>query len=171
MDRVYEDKLTRIYDAMCAYESGVPQRIHHFVKVHSFARQIVAHEDMTARERFVLEAAALMHDIGIKPAIEQTGACPGPLQERLGPPIAKAMLASLEVWDDLADRICFLIGHHHTTSDVDGLDWQILLEADFLVNMIESHCTQEGINAMKKNVFRTEEGLRLIEWIRPAAEC
>ena len=28
------------------------------------------------------------------------------------------------------ERICFIIGHHHTYKAIDGLDFQILVEAD-----------------------------------------
>ena len=33
-----------------------------------------------------------------------------------------------------ADRIAFLISHHHTIDQIDGMDYQILIEADYLVN-------------------------------------
>ena len=49
--------------------------------------------------------------------------------------------------------MAYLVGHHHTYKDVDGLDYQILLEADFLVNGDESNLTKEAIEKMKKNVF------------------
>lgn len=162
--------LMDVYDAMAAYDAGNPHQIHHNAKVHSFARQIGLREGLDDNTQFVLEVAAMTHDIGIKPAVEQTGACPGPLQEQLGPPIAEVMLTELGLPAPVIRRVCFLIGHHHTTQQVAGIDWRILLEADFLVNMIEGRSTQAGIDAVKENVFRTAEGLRLIEQIRPAAE-
>ena len=33
------------------------------------------------------------------------------------------------------DRICFIIGNHHTPSKIDGLDFQIQWEADLLENL------------------------------------
>lgn len=48
------------------------------------------------------------------------------------------MLAEfLEVSEDETNRICYLIAHHHTYDNVEGLDYRILLEADFLVNAME----------------------------------
>ncbi len=162
----YQERLLRnLFDAMCAWEKGVPERIHHFIKVHGFARQIAAHEAISGPTRFILEAAALTHDIGIRPAIEQTGACPGPLQERLGPPEAKAMLSSLGFAPEVTDRVCFLIGHHHTTLGVDAPDWRILLEADFLVNMVEGHASPEAVRRARETFFHTEEGMRLLDWL------
>ena len=162
-----ETLLRRLTDAMCAWEKGVPQRIHHLIKVHGFARQIAQREGMAPDALFTLEAAALAHDIGIRPALEQTGACPGPLQERLGAPEAERMLHALCFPAGVMSRVSFLVAHHHTTQGVDALDWQILLEADFLVNMIENNASPEAIDAFRDKVFRTREGLALLEWIRP----
>ena len=43
----------------------------------------------------------------------------------------------------MVERICYLIGHHHTYKDVDGADYQLLLEADFLVNAYEDALPQK----------------------------
>ena len=165
MDR--QALLTRLMDAMCEYEAGCAHRIHHLVKVHGFARQIGLSEGLDADAQFVLEAAAIAHDIGIKPAMELTGACPGPLQEKLGPPVAAEMLPSLGFPPEVTERVCFLIGHHHTYTDVEGVDWRILLEADYLVNMIEGNHPAQAIDQARDTFFATEEGKRLIEWVRP----
>ena len=170
MTQQHEQWIRAVYDAMCAYDRGSGLRIHHFVKMHSFARQIGWHEGLDEDTQFTLEVAALTHDIGIKKCLEQTGACPGNLQERLGPPETEPMLRSLGLPESVIERVCFLIGHHHTTAGVDAIDWRIILEADYLVNMIEGKHTPEAIDTFKKNVFRTEEGLRLLELIRPAAD-
>lgn len=160
--------LRAVYDAMCEYEKGEPRRIDHFIKVHSLARQIALHERLDENTLFTLEVAALTHDIGIKPALAQYGRCEGDLQERLGPPMAEAMLGELALPAPVIRRTAFLIARHHTTRDVAGIDWQILLEADFLVNMIEDGYAREVIDEYQKNVFRTAEGLRLLEQMRPA---
>lgn len=154
---------------MAEYDKGNPAQIHHNAKVHSFARQIGLREGLDVNTQFLLEVAAMTHDIGIKPAMEQTGACPGPLQERLGPPIAEVMLTELGLPMPVIRRVCFLIGHHHTIEHVAGIDWRILLEADYLVNMIENGHAPEAIDAMREKVFRTAEGLRLLARIRPDA--
>ena len=159
--------LTCLMDAMCAYEAGCPQRIHHLVKVHGFARQIGLSEGLDEETQFVLEAAAMAHDIGIKPAMELTGACPGPVQEKLGPPVATEMLSKLGFPPEVTERVCFLIGHHHTYQGVEGIDWRILLEADYLVNMIEGNHPAAAIDQARDTFFQTEEGKRLLGWIRP----
>ena len=165
--RARQALLTRLMDAMCAYEAGCPGRIHHLLKVHGFARQIGLSEGLDDRTRFVLEAAAITHDIGIKPALELTGACPGPLQEKLGPPVAAEMLAKLGFPPEVTERVCFLIGRHHTYTGVEGVDWRILLEADYLVNMVEGNHPDRAIDQARDTFFETAEGKRLIEWVRP----
>ena len=61
------------------------------------------------------------------------------------------------------ERICFIIGHHHTYKAIDGLDFQILVEADFIVNVMEGYCKRESVPAMKANVFKTASGKYLLE--------
>ena len=76
--------------------------------------------------------------------------------------LAQELLSGL--WEqELIDRVCFLVAHHHTYSDVDGPDWQILLEADFLVNADEGKASAEAIARMRETVFKTAAGIRLLD--------
>ena len=79
-------QLFDLFSAMTDYYAGDPARINHFVKVHAYARQIGLAEQLDADTLFLLEAAALTHDIGIREAERLYGQCGGKLQERLGPP-------------------------------------------------------------------------------------
>ena len=45
------------------------------------------------------------------------------------------------------------------------MDYQILLEADFLVNADESNLKKEAIEKMKINVFKTKTGKELLNHI------
>lgn len=69
----------------------------------------------------------------------------------------------------MLDRICFIVSHHHTYSNVDGLDYQIMLEADFLVNAEESSLSGEAIASFRKRVFRTEAGRHLLDEMYPVS--
>ena len=159
------DKIDMLYQKMVEYYFGDPKRIQHFIKVHSFAKQIGISEQLDNDTMFVLEAAALMHDIGIKPAEEKYGSCSGKLQEQEGPAAAEAMLLSLGFPRKYLDRICYLVGHHHTYTDIDGIDYQILVEADYLVNLYEDQCSQAGIKTAYQNIFRTDSGKLLCRMI------
>ena len=63
MDTIYQ--LTR---RMITYEKGFPRRIQHFIKVHSFAKNIGIGEKLDEKTLYTLEIAAIVHDIGILPA-------------------------------------------------------------------------------------------------------
>ena len=158
-------KIDMLYQKMVEYYSGDPKRIQHFVKVHSFAKQIGHSERLDSDAMFVLEAAALVHDIGIKPSEMKYGSCNGKLQEQEGPSAAKEMLFSLAFPKKCIDRICFLVGHHHTYTDIDGIDYQVLVEADYLVNLYEDQCSQAGIKSAYQNIFRTDSGKLLCRMI------
>lgn len=60
------------------------------------------------------------------------------------------------------ERICYLIAHHHTYDRVDGMDYRILLEADFLVNAWEDELPKEAIVRFRDRLFRTETGVGLL---------
>lgn len=64
-------------------------RIQHFCKVHSYAKLIAEMENVDADTLFILEAAALTHDIGIHCCEEKYGDCSGKLQEKEGPAISR----------------------------------------------------------------------------------
>lgn len=146
---------------MITYEKGNPRRIQHFIKVHSFAKTIGEGEGLDADTLYRLEVAALVHDIGILPAEEKYGSCDGKLQEQEGPAPAREMLSALSVAPDVIDRVCYLVAHHHTYENVDGIDYRILLEADALVNLYEDHVPDTAVEAMLQNVFRTKTGIRI----------
>lgn len=158
-----KEMLNQLYKKMIKFYEGDPKRIQHFVKVHSFARLIGQEEGLDERTLFILETAALVHDIGIKPAEEKYGSCQGSLQEKEGPSFAKEMLKELGFEADVIERVCYLVGHHHTYSDIDGLDYQILVEADFLVNDYEDGLKKESIARSVQKIFRTGTGKEIAE--------
>ncbi len=148
--------------AMIDYYEGDPKRIQHFLKVSFFARIIAKGEALDDGMVELMEAAGLIHDIGIKPAEEKFGSCGGKLQEQEGPAPAEKMLGELGFPEEETDRLVYLIAHHHTYEPVDGIDHRILLEADFLVNLYEGNCPEHTIETAEKLAFRTETGIRLL---------
>lgn len=155
------DKHSPLIHEMVQYETGSPSRIQHFIKVLSFASLIAEGEKLNEKTRFILETAAIVHDIGIKKSKELYGDGNGKHQEELGPDIARPMLAKLSYDPPIVDRVCYLIAHHHTYTDIDGLDYQILVEADFLVNLYENHTAPEKIQSILQKIFRTTTGTHL----------
>lgn len=157
-----ESILTDILSAAVAYDGADPKRIHHLLKVHAFARLIARGENCDAHTCFVLEAAAALHDIGIHEAERVHGSNAGVYQQMEGPAVARELLRPFALPSADTDRICWLIGHHHTYHPVDGLDHQMLLEADFLVNAYESSLPAYAIRYFHDNTARTATGKALI---------
>ena len=153
----------QLIQKMITYYSGDPKRIQHFLKVHSFARLIGTSENIDTRTQYILETAAIIHDIGIKAAEEKYSSSNGKYQEAEGPALAAKMLTELDYANDVIDRVCYLVGHHHRYKEIDGLDYQILVEADFLVNMFEDEMSPEAIISALNKIFRTKTGIWLCE--------
>jgi HD superfamily phosphodiesterase len=160
-DSYSKQQLDDLFMDMIAYYDGDPKRIQHFTKVHSYARLIGIGEELDDASLFILEAAAYTHDIGIRVAEEKYGRCDGKIQEQEGPIIAQKMLSQLGFENYIVERICFLIGHHHTYDNIDGLDYQILVEADFLVNLYEDDAGNRAIDKAYKRIFKTETGKKI----------
>lgn len=154
----------RLMAAMVEYDRGDAARIQHFVKVHDFATTIGKLEGVDKKTMFVLETAAILHDIGIHKSESLYGDCNGKHQEELGPAEALSLMQNVGGYTaEQMDRVCFLISRHHTYTGVDGIDWQILLEADFLVNSFEDKLSADAITRFKEKVFKTETGKRLLD--------
>ncbi|MCC8163451.1 MAG: HD domain-containing protein [Lachnospiraceae bacterium] len=153
--------MERLLAAMMEYDKGDPKRIQHFIKVYEFARTIGRLERLDEHTQFVLESAAVVHDIGIHPAEKKYGNCSGKYQEREGPPEAEKLLKSLGWPEDVTERVSYLVGHHHTYSQIEGCDYQILVEADFLVNLFEDESSEQTQRSVYRKIFRTQAGKRL----------
>lgn len=160
-DSYSQKQLDDLFLQMISFYEGDPARIQHFMKVHSFARIIGIEEELDDATLFILEASAYSHDIGIRPAEEKYGRCDGKLQEQEGPIYAQQMLSELGFENYMIERICYLIGHHHTYTNVEGMDYQILLEADFLVNLYEEEASDRAIQDAYNQIFKTSAGKKI----------
>ena len=150
---------------MIAYPGATRHDINHLLKVHAFAKLIAERENVGADALRTIEAAALMHDIAIPLCREKYGSTAGKLQEREGMERVRDFFRGPDAEDALIGRVTYLVGHHHTYEGVDGLDYQILLEADYLVNADESGYSRENILHMRDTVFQTKTGTALLESI------
>lgn len=153
--------LNKLHMAMIELYKGDSRRIQHFCKVHSYARLIAQMENVDYKTLFIIETAALTHDIGIHTCEEKYGECGGRLQEKEGPALAKELLERLGFETDISERVQYLIAHHHTYSNIDGIDYQILVEADFLVNMYEDNLSKEAVLKAYDSLFKTEYGKKI----------
>lgn len=154
--------LHTVMQEMILYFGKDLRRINHAIKVHSFAQLLGRLEGLDEHEQYVLELAAILHDIGIHEAERKHGSTAGSFQELEGPPIAREIL--LRCGENTADieRVTFLVGHHHSYGAIDGTDFQILVEADFFVNIHEDALSMASIASIRAKYFKTDAGIRLL---------
>lgn len=153
----------KLINAAIEYDRGDPKRIQHFIKVHSFARLIAISEGLSADAVKTLEAAAILHDIGIHEGERLYGRNDGDIQQKLGPDIAKRIMETVGGYDDVKERVMYLIAHHHTYTGIDGVDLQILIEADFIVNLYEDGASMNAVKNAYDRIFVTESGKRVLK--------
>jgi len=156
-----QERQDRLIQAMILYDAGMAKQIQHFLKVYELAGLIGRMEKIPALEREILETAAITHDIGIREALVKYGNSDGKHQEELGPEEAGKMLKSLGYEEEIIGRVLYLIGHHHTYSNIEGKDYRILVEADFLVNLYEDNESPEAVKKAYERIFRTESGRKI----------
>ena len=85
----------------------------------------------------VFIASALLHDVGIKPSEAKLGYNNGKTQEEFVPPVARDLLQQIGFPADKIDKVCQIIGNHHSCSRFDCVELKILKEADLIVNRQE----------------------------------
>ena len=148
---------------MAKYYENQPERIQHYIKVFSYAKMIGEVEKIPAEKQQILETAAIVHDIGIKASEAKYGDLSGKHQEELGPAIAEEMLQRLNYDKKIIERVSYLVAHHHSYNNIDDVDHQILVEADFLVNVHENYNPYSSAAEAYKRIFKTDTGKKLFK--------
>lgn len=161
-ENIMDEQDRKLIEKMMEYYAGDPKRVQHFLKVYEFAKLIGESESLDTEIMHILRTAAIVHDIGIKISEEKYGSSNGKYQEKEGPAVAEPMLLALGYDEAVIDRVLFLIAHHHTYNEIEGLDYQILVEADFLVNLFEDGSSREAAQKVQKNIFKTNTGMKYL---------
>lgn len=156
-------KHAQLMKQMVHYDRGDLRRIQHMVKVYGFVSSIGTLEGLEQGEFYTLQTAAILHDIGIKNSMKKYGSSMGKYQEQEGPPEAEKMLRAMGGFtEEQIDRVKYLIGHHHTYDIPRELDYQTLIEADFLVNLYENPDKYQDPAGTLERHFKTETGKQML---------
>jgi len=155
--------IDKVLDLAITYNGNDVVRINHLLKVFSFAHYIGIMENCDNQLQTTIEIAALLHDIGIHEAERKYNSSAHNWQEIEGPPVAKDLLKNINLDAAILDRVLFMIGHHHSYTAIDGLDFQILVEADFLVNIFERNRDIAAIKDIREKIFKTKNGIKLLD--------
>ena len=156
------DKVTK---KMIDFYKGNKSDIRHFLKVYAYAQTIGKLEHLDEHTQNILELSAIVHDIACPLCRQKYGNTNGKHQESESEALLVPFFEEFNLSDDDLNRIIYIVSHHHTYTDVDGLDYQILLEADFLVNADESNYSMDVIQNFLHNVYKTESGISILKSI------
>lgn len=154
--------VSKIMEKMITFSDGNIHDIDHLIRVWTYAKTIGELERLDSETQFILEIAAITHDIACPLCREKYGNTNGKHQEAEGAQMVQAFLADSGLDGGQIDRISYLVGHHHTFSDIDGLDYQILVEADYIANATENGYSRANINNFMEKIMKTDSGKRLL---------
>lgn len=153
----------KILSEMITYFGDDIKRITHAIKVTHFAEKILQQEGTA--DRRVVVISAVLHDIGIKECERKYNSTDGQLQEKESPPIAKEILQKVGIKQEIIDEVCKIIASHHSPGEIDTLNFKILWDADWLVN-IEDEFNLSDKEKLKKIIdknFLTADGKQIAE--------
>ncbi len=136
------------------------KRIEHALTVLNYAEQIQAAE---GGDPLVVKAAAILHDIGIIQAERKHGSTAAKYQEIEGPIIAREILGKFNLDKADVEHICRIIANHHSAKDIDTIEFRIVWDADWLVNlpMNFTDTSKEKLKEIIDKTFKTCKGRQM----------
>ena len=160
--------VSEIMEKMITFSDGNIHDVDHLIRVWTYAKTIGELELLDAKTQFILEVAAITHDIACPLCREKYGNTNGKHQETEGAVMAREFLAETGITEEQTERVAFLVGHHHTLSGIDGMDYQILVEADYIANASENGYSPDNVKNFMAKIMKTESGKKLLAAVRKA---
>ena len=157
--------VSQIMEKMISFSQGNIHDIDHFIRVWTYAKTIGELEKLDKATQFILEVSAMVHDIACPLCREKYGNTNGKYQEKESEPIVREFLKDAGLNQEQMSRVVFLVGHHHTYSDIQGIDYQILVEADYIASATENGYSRQNMLNFMDRVMKTESGKRVLSKI------
>ena len=154
-------KIAEIMAKMIDFSGGNIHDIDHLIRVWTYAKTIGELEGLDADTQYILEVAAITHDIACPLCREKYGNTNGKHQEVEGAVMVRDFLRDTGLTERQVERVAFLVGHHHTLTGIDGVDYQILVEADYIANASENGYSRQNVENFMAKIMRTDSGKRL----------
>ncbi len=154
---IIQDELIKEMKSVFANDQ---KRIDHALAVLNYAKQILSAE---GGDPLVVKAAAILHDIGIHEAERKYSSSAGKYQEIEGSPIAREILLRYNLDEGVIGHICKIIANHHSDKDIDTIEFRIVWDADWLVNIPEEFPDKgkESLQKLIDKILKTSQGRKL----------
>lgn len=154
----------KLLDEMEKFFGDDKKRILHAKNVMHFAEEILKQEKA---DWHIVIPSSILHDIGIREAERKYGSSAGHYQEKEGPQIARKILGALSFKKEDIEEICGIIAHHHTPGVINTLNFKVLYDADWLVNLKDETDTgnKDNLARIINKAFLTETGRELAKKI------
>ncbi|MHB9155628.1 MAG: HD domain-containing protein, partial [Endomicrobiales bacterium] len=85
--------------------------------------------------------------------------------EKEGPPVAGRILTEMDYEESNVYEVCAIIAHHHTPGPYESVNFKVVYDADWLVNLQDEVDVKDKTRLKKaiEKIFLTEPGRRLAE--------
>ncbi len=155
--RVMRDKLIEEMKKVFGTDE---KRIEHALAVLNYAEQI---HSVEGGDPLIVRAAAILHDIGIHEAQRKHDSPASRYQEIEGPLIAGKILGRYDLDEGVIEHVCKIIANHHSAKDIDTLEFRVVWDADWLVNIPEEFPdkVREKLQELIGKVFKTHKGRQI----------
>lgn len=150
----------KLIDDMKKLFGNDQKRINHALTVLNYAEHIQKAE---GGDPLVVKVSAILHDIGIHEAERKYGSSAGKYQEIEGPPIAGRILEKCDIDKAGIEHICKIIANHYSARDIDTIEFRILWDADWLVNLPTVYTKAEWVKLRQiiGKTFKTNKGYQM----------
>jgi len=152
-----EIAIDRIKNEMIDFFGDDRKRIDHALKVLDYAERL---NSVEKADPLIVASAAILHDIGIHAAEQKHGSSAGNFQELEGPPIARNILRRNDLSESDIEHICAIIANHHSAKNIDTLEFRVIWDSDWLVNIPDEMdlSDRDALNRFIEKIFKTAAG-------------
>ena len=159
-----KDIVTHIHKEVVEYFAATDMsQIGHTEAVHNFAQLLGKLEGYDEHRQAIIEISALLHDIGCPNAKEKYGNTNAPNQEKEGKPKAAELLAKYDITAEDKALIADVVGVHHHIKQLQEMGFELLAEADLIVNLLEGYYKMEQAQNLYETCVTSVSGKELFK--------
>ena len=147
-----------IIKKMIIYFNYNNNHINHTYRVLDYAEEI---SDIEKGDPDIVISSAILHDIGIPNCKKKYKSIEGQLQEIEGPPVAREILESLNINEEIIKEVCEIVGCHHSPGEIETMNFKIMWDADCLVNLPDFYDIKDKTKLAEiiNKTFMTKSGI------------